>query len=85
MSTPTGLVAFVAVVLVATAVARYGRPGPKRTHVYETEDGERANPLADVSEGAADTDCGCRDCGTELESESFRYCTSCLAGSVADD
>jgi len=66
-------------------VARVGHPGPKRRHLHETGDGERANPFADLSAGAEAAAEQCRDCGTALESESFRYCGSCDPGSVADD
>jgi len=89
MVTPGTLVVVGGVAVVATAVTvrRQGRPGPKRQHLFETEDGERSNPFSDLSEGARDgtESSDCRGCGTHLDSESFRYCVSCGTRSVADD
>jgi hypothetical protein len=89
MLTPSALVVAAGAAVLATAVtaARRGPPGPKRTHLYETGDGERANPFGDLSEGAREgTDPGgCRNCGTALESPLFRFCVSCGTRSLADD
>jgi len=89
MVTPSTLVVVGGVAVVATVVTVLcqGRPGPKRRHLFETEDGERTNPFSDLSEGArnrAEAN-GCRACGTHLESGSFRYCVSCGTRSPADD
>jgi len=87
MLTPSTLVVVVGVTVLAAVLtaAQHGRPGPKRTHRHETEDGERANPFGDLSEGAELAGEGCRDCGDTLDSESYRYCVSCLTRAVADD
>lgn len=65
-------------------VSRQGRPGPKRTHLFE-EDGERANPFADLSAGAEAAEEGCRQCGTALDADAYQFCTGCGGSVVADD
>ena len=88
MSEPlTSVLVVLLVALVATVltVLRRGRPGPKRRHLFETEDGARANPLADLSAGTEASGTGCRTCGRELESDSFRYCGTCDGPAPADD
>jgi hypothetical protein len=87
MSTPSTVVVVVGVAVLAAVVtaARRGRPGPKRTYLYETDDSEQPNPFGDLSEGAEHAGEGCQDCGDPLESGSFRYCLSCLTRPVADD
>ncbi|PSP66947.1 hypothetical protein BRC70_08620 [Halobacteriales archaeon QH_6_68_27] len=79
------LVVGAVVVGTLVTVARVGHPSPKRRHLYETEEGERANPFRDLSMGAEAAAESCGDCGAALESESFRYCGSCDPGPVADD
>ena len=44
-------------------VARVGHPSPKRRHLYETEEGERANPFRDLWAGAEAAAESCGDCG----------------------
>jgi hypothetical protein len=74
-----------AVVSTVVSVAREGRPGRQRSHGFEDDDGDRANPFAAFSAGADAADTACRDCGAPLESETYRYCGGCAPGAVADD
>lgn len=53
-------------------------PEQPREHLYETDDGERANPFADLSEGAEANITRCRECGETVEAPSYRVCKSCL-------
>jgi hypothetical protein len=49
--------------------------------MFETEAGERDNPFSDLSEGAENSSRVCRQCGTDLSTETYDYCTTC---SLAD-
>lgn len=72
------LVLCLSIAVVLVSVWRGHAPGEKRTHLFETEAGERANPFEGLSEGAADGPPTCHRCREELESEHYRYCTDCL-------
>jgi len=86
LATAAGACLLIAALSTLVTVTRHGRPGPKRTHLFEDDDGERANPFADLSAGAEAAGRICRGCGAPLESE-FRYCGGCPTGAepVADD
>jgi hypothetical protein len=51
----------------------------KRTYLFETADGERANPFGAFSAGAADSHSTCRECRRDLPGEQYHYCLACLA------
>jgi hypothetical protein len=87
MLTPSTLAVGAGIALLTTLLTaeRRGRPGRKRTDRYETEDGERANPFVDLSEGAESAGDGCRGCGSVLASDSYRFCVSCGTRSTDDD
>ncbi|WP_436929189.1 hypothetical protein [Halosimplex halobium] len=87
LATAAGVCLSLAAVSTLVTVARHGRPGPKRTHFFEDDDGERANPFADLSAGTEAAAAACRDCGAPLASETYRYCGGCETGSrpLADD
>lgn len=81
--TAAGACLLVALVSTLVTVSRNGRPGSKRTHLFE-DDGERANPFADISAGAADaaqSARSCAGCGTAID-DSYRFCVAC--GSSVD-
>jgi hypothetical protein len=62
---------------VAARVRQAGVP-ERRTYLFETADGDRANPFADFAAGADETSPTCRNCRQALSSEQFRYCLTCL-------
>ena len=62
---------------VAVSARRGHAPGEKRTHLFETETGERDNPFSKLSEGTEDSSSACRRCGTGLSAEVYDYCTIC--------
>jgi len=66
-------------------VSRRGEPQPKRTHLFEDENGERANPFGELSAGAEASPEGCNRCDTPLDVETYNFCTGCGETAVADD
>ncbi|AGN02403.1 hypothetical protein L593_12320 [Salinarchaeum sp. Harcht-Bsk1] len=70
-----------------TCVARRldHEPGPPRSHVHETDDGERGRPFEALAEGAAADRGRCRDCGEVIESRVFRLCQSCASRPIPGD
>lgn len=60
-------------------------PGPKRTHIFESEQGEKENPFGDLANGAEDSATRCRGCGNRVEDETYRHCGSCVGAKPTDD
>ncbi|MFA1609619.1 hypothetical protein [Halobellus rubicundus] len=80
MTPLSSLGVFVALAVAGTAIAAHRGhvPPAKQTHLFETPDGERANPLADVVAGAKmATETGlCHRCGATLGGP-YEYCVTC--------
>ncbi|WP_248516260.1 hypothetical protein [Salinarchaeum laminariae] len=76
---------FLALGLTVCATLLGHRPEPPRDHLFEDETGDRENPFADVSAGAADSGPYCRECGRAVELSTYRLCRSCLGRPLPGD
>lgn len=73
------LVTILTTVGVTVCIRRGDTLGEPQTYVFETEDGDRANPFDELAEGATDASPTCRLCRRELPSEAHQYCTACFS------
>lgn len=71
--------------LVVCAIRIGHTPAPPRDHFFEDETGDRENPFADLSAGAAETGPCCRECGDAVEFPAYRVCRSCLTRPLPGD
>lgn len=79
------VIAIVTLLLAVLAEDLNIAPGPKQTHLFESEDGKKVNPFNDLSDGAEDSATRCRDCGDRIDVETYRHCGSCAETPPADD
>lgn len=73
------LVIILTTVGVTVSIRRRDILDEPQTYVFETEDGDQANPFDELAEGAANTSPTCRLCRRELPSRTHQYCTACFS------